>query len=163
MIEQMKWETVYELWERNRFCFPKLLSEPVSAETAFVECKQGGYIDGYDWLEAVKVQERKQLIRDNPIQFLYFTEHSNKGTIRTAELLTEAQDKEELAAVWIAATAKELSEYHIGGNVGRYAIVLHMATCEFLRDRYFFMAPCNEKAGIGSYHSFLHFEDHDLQ
>lgn len=51
-------------------------------------------------------------------------------------MLLEAQNEEELAAVWIAATAKELSEYMIGNGVGRYANMLHMAPCEFLRTRY---------------------------
>lgn len=48
----------------------------------------------------------------------------------------EAQNEEELAAVWIAATTKELSEYMIGNGVGYYVNMLHMAACEFLRTRY---------------------------
>lgn len=42
-------------------------------------------------------------------------------------MLLEAQNEEELAVVWIVATAKELSEYMIGNGVGRYANMLHMA------------------------------------
>lgn len=137
MFEQMKWEAVYELWKMNSYHFPKLLSDPVSVETIFVEYAQEGYIYGYDWLETVEVQERKQLVKNNPVQFLYFTKPTNKGTIQTAEMLFEARDEEELAAVWIAATAKELYEYHVGGGVGRYANMLYMAACEFLRNRYF--------------------------
>lgn len=48
MIEQMKWETVYELWKRGSYYFPEVLNNPVSAETVPVEHKQGGYIFGYD-------------------------------------------------------------------------------------------------------------------
>ena len=136
MFEQMKWENVYELWQRGRYYFPKVLTDHVSVETVFVEYKQNGYIYGYDWLEAEDAQKRKQLIENNPIEFLYFTKPTNKGTIQTAEMLLEAQNEEELAAVWIAATAKELSEYMIGNGVGRYANMLHMAACEFLRTRY---------------------------
>lgn len=136
MFEQMKWENVYELWQSGRYYFPKVLTDHVSVETVFVEYKQNGYIYGYDWLEAEDAQKRKQLIENNPIEFLNFTKPTNKGTIQTAEMLLEAQNEEELAAVWIAATAKELSEYMIGNGVGRYANMLHMAACEFLRTRY---------------------------
>lgn len=137
MFEQMKWEDVYELWKIGCYHFPKALTDPVSAETVFVEYKQDGYIYGYDWLENVVAQERKQLIKKNPFQFLYFTKPSNKGTIQTAEMLMEARDEEELAAVWIAATAKELSEYRIGNNIGSYADLLYMAAYQFLKTRYY--------------------------
>lgn len=136
MFEQMKWETVYDLWRRGSYYFPQALTSPVSAETVFVEYKQDGYFYGYDWLEAEAAQGRKQLIKNNPIEFLYFTKPSNKGTIQTAEMLIEAQNEEELAAIWIAATAKELSEYTIGNGVRPYAHRLHMAACEFLKIRY---------------------------
>lgn len=137
MFEQMKWENVYELWQRGRYHFPKVLTDPVSTETVFVEYKQDGYIYGYDWLETEEAQERKKLIKKNPVEFLYFTKPTNKGTIQTAEMLIEARNEEELAAIWIAATAKELSEYRMGNGVGRYANMLHMAACEFLKTRYF--------------------------
>lgn len=48
----------------------------------------------------------------------------------------QAQNEEELSAVWIAAAAKELSEYRTGNGVGLYAKALHIAVCEFLKTRY---------------------------
>lgn len=137
MFEQMKWEDAYELWKRGCYHFPRVLTDPVAAETIFVEYKQDGYIYGYDWLENEEAQERAQLIQKNSIQFLYFTKPTNKGTIQTAEMLVEARNEEERAAIWIAATAKELCEYRIGSNVGCYANMLHSAAYEFLRARYF--------------------------
>jgi hypothetical protein len=138
MFEQMKWEDAYKLWKRGCHKFPKVLTDPVTAETVCVEYKQGGhYIYGYDWLETTEAQKRKQLIEKDPIQFLYFTKPTNKGTIQTAEMLVEAHSEEELAAIWIAATAKELCDYRIGSGVGRYADILHMAAYEFLSHRYF--------------------------
>ena len=105
MFEQMKWEDVYELWRMCGYHFPKVLTEPVSAETVFVEYKQDGYyIYGYDWLEVTEAQERKHLIEKNPAQFLYLTKPTNKGTTQTAELLMDARSEEEQAAIWIAAT-----------------------------------------------------------
>ena len=116
--------------------FPKALTEPVSAETVFVEYKQDGYIYGNDWLEVTEARERKQLIEKNPTQFLYFTKPTNKGTIQTAEMLMKVRNEEERAAIWIAATAKELSEYRGGRNLGYYPRTLHMAACKFLETRY---------------------------
>ena len=137
MFEQMKWENVYELWQIGSYQFPKMLTDPVSAETVFVNHNQAGcYVYGYDWLEIEKAQKRKQLIKKNPIEFLCFTKPSNKGTIQTAEMLVEAQNEEELAAIWIAATSKELAEYMRGNGAGRVANLLYMAACDFLSDRY---------------------------
>lgn len=137
MIEQMKWENIYEFWKMGRYHFPLLLFSPVSVETVFVEYKQDGYIYGYDWIENVAADERKQLIKKNPIEFLYFSKPTNKGTIQTAEMLIEAQDEEELAAIWIAATAKELSECSAGNDVRRCAAMLYSETCDFLKTRYY--------------------------
>lgn len=39
MLEKMKWESIYELWKMGCYYFPKVLTEPVSAETVFVEYK----------------------------------------------------------------------------------------------------------------------------
>lgn len=137
MFEKMNWDDVYELWKRNIYTFPAVLTEPVSVETVFVEYNREGYIYGYDWLEANEARERKQLIARNPVHFLLFTEPTNKGTIKTAEMLFEARDEEELAAVWIAATAKELSEYRFNSDLWRYTNALYTAACEFLQSRYY--------------------------
>lgn len=137
MFEEMKWEDVYKLWKADCYRFSDMLSSPVSAETIFVEYKQEGYFYGYDWLHHDEVTKRKELIEKNPISFLLFTKPTNKGTIQTAEMLIEAQNEEELAAVWIAAIAKELSEYRGGDGVSLYSDMLYMAACEYLQDRYY--------------------------
>lgn len=137
MFEQMKWEEAYSLWNYESYSFPEILSTPITAESVFVEYNQGGYIYGFDWLQNEDTQERKKLIEKNPLEFLYFTKPTNKGTLQTAEMLTDAQSEEELAAIWIAATAKELSEYRCGDSIERYASMLHIAACNFLRPRYY--------------------------
>lgn len=137
MFEPMNWESIYELWEMGRGQFPELLSSPVSAETVFVDYKQDGYIYGYDWLENTEAFKRKQLIQKAPSQFLYFTKPTNKGTIQTAEMLVKAQNEEELAAIWIAATAGELSAFKISNGIGRCADILYSAACGFLKTRYY--------------------------
>lgn len=82
-----------------------------------------------------EASSRKELIAENPTQFLYFTKPSNKGTIQTAEMLMEAQDEEERAAVWIGATAFELMGSRYTNECYRYAAVLYNAACGFLRQR----------------------------
>lgn len=137
MLERMKWEETYELWKTGGYYISESLSSPVSAETVFVEYKQSGYFYGYDWLKNTDVHERKQLIDKNPMGFLYFTSPSNKGTIQTAEMLVEAKNEEEIAAIWMAATAKELSKYGSRNGVVRYADMIYYAACEFLKSRFY--------------------------
>ena len=137
MLEQMKWEEAYSLWNYESYNFPKTLSAPITAESIFVEYNREGYIYGFDWLQNNVAQTRKELIEKNPLEFLYFTQPTNKGTIQTAEMLIAAQNEEELAAIWIAATAKELHERWYGNGIGRYANMLHIAACNFLQTRYY--------------------------
>lgn len=105
--------------------------------SVFIEYKQDSYFYGFDWLQNEEAQKRQELIEKNPIQFLYFTKFTNKGTIQTAEMLMEAQNEEEIAAIWIAATAKELSEYSGRNDMQSYSDTLYIAACEFLADRYY--------------------------
>jgi len=136
MLDQMDWDSAYKLWQYGSYSFPKSLVEPISVETVFVEYKNSGYIFGYDWLQNDEASERKQLIAKNPTEFLYFTKPSNKGTIQTAQMLAEAQDMEETAAVWTAATAYELTNYNTQNGVARYANQLYYAAIMFLRQRF---------------------------
>lgn len=137
MIETIKWKEVYSLWEYGTYGFPELLTDPIPVETVFVDYNREGYIYGFDWLSNEDARRRKQLIEKDPLSFLYFTRPSNKGTIQTAEMLVNAQDKEEQAAIWIAATAKELSGGKYGNSIWRYANLLETAAWEFLETRYY--------------------------
>lgn len=137
MFKQMKWEDVYDLWKIGQLYFPELLSAPVSAETVLIEYKEPGFFYGYDWLESKEAEDRKGLIKKELVEFLYFTKPTNKGTIQTAEMLVEAQGTEEQAAIWIAATTKELLDCRAGSGVGRCASALYETACEFLSKRYY--------------------------
>lgn len=137
MFEKMEWKDIYEQWRMGCYYFPDALTSALTAETVFVEYKKDGYIYGYDWLEISEAQKRKQLINENPVEFLYFTKPTNKGTIHTAQMLIEAQNEEETAAIWIAATANELSEHRYGSGIGRCADVLYMSACDFLSTRFY--------------------------
>ena len=137
MNNQMNWDSVFKLWQHGSYTFPKCLDEALSIESVYVEYKHHGYIYGYDWLQNEDADERKQLIAENPTEFLYFTKPSNKGTIQTAQMLVEAQDTEEMAAIWIAATAFELMNKSVHSGVARYANELYYAAIEFLRNRFY--------------------------
>ena len=136
MIEKMKWEDAYSLWQRNCYQFPEMLTASLSAETVFIQYERDGYIYGYDWLTVEEAEARKKQIIKNPIEFLYFTKPSNKGTIQTAQMLMEAKNREEIAAIWIAATAKELLERYFDNGIWKYASILEIAAWGFLKDRY---------------------------
>jgi len=135
MLEQMKWEEVYKLWQQGSNSFPRLLTAPITVETVHVEYNRDGYIYGYDWLENEEAFARKELIAKNPVEFLCFTKPSNKGTIHTAEMLAKAQDEEERAAIWIAATAFELMERRWIEENLYYVEILYDSACSFLRQR----------------------------
>lgn len=93
MIGKLKWEDVYLLWNNESYNFPKILSDPMTAKTVFVEYDGDGYIYGFDWLQNNTAQARKELIQKNSLGFLYFTQPTNKGTIQTAEMLMTAKTK----------------------------------------------------------------------
>lgn len=135
MINEMKWEDAYKLWQIGTLYLPASISAPITPEVVSVDYDREGYIYGYDWLRSDDAQKRKSLIPKNPIGFLYFTEPSNKGTITTLQMLTEAQDEEERAAVWIAATAFDLAERRPGRGLAHFARELNFAASAFLLER----------------------------
>lgn len=101
-----------------------------------MDYQEKGSFFGYDWLTQEDAQARKKLIATDLQSFLYFTPPTNKGTIRTAEMLADAQTDEDRAAIWVAATAKELREREAGKGVHLSAIALFDAACSYLRGRY---------------------------
>ena len=137
MFEQMKWEEVHQLWEHGTYYFPQTLTSPLPVEKVFVEYKGSGYFYGYDWLENTEAEQRKKMIQTNVAEFLYFTKPTNKGTIQTIEMLTEAIDEEERAAIWIAATAFELQDKHCKNGIAALAYQMHYAARNFLQERFF--------------------------
>jgi len=137
MREQITWDKVYEMWRYGQYKFKDVSADPLSAEEVYVEYNKDGYIYGYDWLEKREAFDRKKLISERPMEFLYFTRPSNKGTIHTAEMLIEAESEEERAAIWIAATAKELCDYRGVDTIARYASEAYYAACAFLDQRFF--------------------------
>ena len=140
MINEMKWEDVYKLWQIGSLYLPASLSAPITPEVVSVDYKWEGYLFyGYDWLYNADAQERKRLISEDPVEFMYFTQASNKGTITTLQMLTEAQNEEERAAIWIAATTFDLMKRQSIWNYAHYARELNSAACTFLQERYCFL------------------------
>lgn len=137
MLNIMEWKEVYDLWQTGCCYLPAALSAPVTAEFVKVrDDREGCIFYGYDWLYNGEVPRRKRLISKKPIEFMCFTKPSNKGTITTIQMLAEAKDAEERAAVWIAATAFDLMQDRSGGSVASFAWSLNSAACAFLRGRY---------------------------
>lgn len=136
MTDRMKWEDAYKLWQTGSLSLPASVSAPITPEIVAVNDDREGYVYGYDWLPNTDAQQRKNLISKNPIEFLYFAKPANKGTIMTLHMLAEAQDEEERAAVWIAATAFDLAERQSGQGIARFAQELNSAANTFLIERY---------------------------
>lgn len=137
MIEKMTWDDVYKLWKYGDYGLSDSIFAPIEVEKVFVKYDREGYFYGYDWLSNSTAEDRKLMIKKNPLQFLLFAQPSNKGTIQTATMLAEAKDEEERAAIWIAATAYELMQYKMPNDVAWYADMLYHASFEFLVDRYY--------------------------
>lgn len=136
MFEQMSWEAVFRLWKQGAYYFPQSLTSPLAVENVAVEYNSSGYFYGYDWLENTEAAQRKETIQTNVANFLYFTKPTNKGTIRTIGMLSEAIDDEERAAIWIAATAFELQNKHYDNGISYHACQMYDAARAFLQDRF---------------------------
>lgn len=137
MLEQMEWSEVYLLWQRSMYYFPMNLASPLATEKVFVDYKKDGSFYGYDWLENSEANQRKKIIETDLSEFLYWTKPTNKGTIQTARMLSEAIDEEERAAIWIVATAFELKELQCCNHVSSIAYRLYHAAWSFLQERFY--------------------------
>lgn len=138
MLGEIKWKDVYRRWEYGSYYFPKILTAPVSVDRVFVKYeKKDSYFYGYDWMDSWDAAATKKSILEDPAGFICFSKPPDQGIIHTAQMLVESQSQEERAAIWIAATSKELERYQGNKDLWRYACQLCIAACEFLRDRYF--------------------------
>ncbi len=136
-MDSLTWEQVYSHWKYNCYFESSILQNPVIPREIHVEYNRPDEIFyGYDWISNKEHERRKEIISANPIQFLYFTEPTNKGTIHTLRMLVDAKDDEERAAVWICAFAKEVMENHTG-NIFRMADLLWRVSNDFLSERYY--------------------------
>lgn len=139
MKEKMKWNDAYKLWQEGSLFLPAALSAPLTPEIVTVNYARDVNIFGYDWLRNDEAQHRKEVIAKNPVEFLLFEKPSNKGTIKTVQMLAEAKNEEERAAIWIAATSFDLMKEKAGGDFSPFAYQLNSAACEFLQNRYAYL------------------------
>lgn len=136
-MDSLSWEQAYLQWKNNYYFGPSILQKPIIPCEIHVEYNRPGEIFyGYDWISNDEYERRKEIISTNPIQFLYFTEPTNKGTIHTLRMLVDAKDEEERAAVWMCAFAKEVMENYTG-NIFRMANQLWRVSHDFLSEQYF--------------------------
>lgn len=124
-------------WKQGACYLPRSLTSPLPVEKVAVEFRDDGYFYGYDWLENTEAVQRKKMIQTNVTEFLCFTKPTNKGTIQTIAMLSEAIDEEERAAIWIAATAFELQNKQYGNGISFLAYQMHDAARAFLQDRFY--------------------------
>lgn len=128
----LTWKEIYEHWKYTNLALYYDANRSLPVEKVFVDYKDKTPIYGYDWLTNDEAIARIELIKKDPIGFLYFTKPTNKGTIQTAEMLTLSQSEEERAAIWIAATTFELMQkFH-----SRTLYDLNLNALHFLQEKY---------------------------
>lgn len=131
-MERLTWKQIYELWKMEELFTRGVASDLLDYETIKVDCKPGYYIYRYAWAEKTDIPN----IKLDPTFELSLTGLLNKGNLHTIEMLLTAQDEEEIAAVWIAATAKELCDSTLGVSVAKYANMIYQEAILFLRTRF---------------------------
>jgi len=135
---QKSWEEIYKQWELYSHYGPSVLTAPIEPVEVHIDFNpENGVFYGYDWLSSDEFKSRINLIERNLTQFLYFTKHTNKGTIHTLNMLVNSENDEERAAIWIYSFAKEVSEKFGKGNINHYAYQLCDAAQDFLSHNYY--------------------------
>jgi len=136
-LETVTWDEVYKQWKLYADCGPTIMNTPISlAEIHISYDNEMEEIYGYDWLRKEYYEQRKEFVEKNPINFLYFIQPTNKGTIHTIRMLVDAHDEEERAAIWLYAFASDILNGYFG-KLGRYASQLQMAAWKFLSKRFY--------------------------
>ena len=131
-MERLTWKQIYELWEADNLLSYFDINDPLDCEIVKVDCKPGFYVYQYDWAAKKSMQE----LRNDPDFDLSSIERINKGSAHTIKMLLTAQDEEELAAIWIAATAKELGDCRLGVGIAKYVHAIYQEAICFLQTRY---------------------------
>lgn len=108
--ENLTWEQVYKHWYLYAGQVPDRLQKPLSVKEIPVAYDREGIFYGFDWLPQKGYEHRKHLIETNITSFLLFTQPTNKGTIHTLQMLLEAKDDEERAAIWLYAFTKDIMD-----------------------------------------------------
>ena len=133
------WGQLYEYWENCMWNAPSILKSPIAFEEIHIQYNRDDrYIYGYDWIARLELQNRKKMIERDVIQFLYFTQPSNRGTIHTLQMLAEAESNEEIAAIWMYAIAFEMLQNGSSGKARRYLHQICRVTRSFLSERFYF-------------------------
>ena len=94
IVTDVTWEQLYQYWEYCMCNAPSILKSPIALNEVNFEYNIKGFIYDYDWITDAQLQYRKELIKNDVIQFLYFTQRSNKGTIHTLQMLAETKTDE---------------------------------------------------------------------
>ncbi len=151
--EALTWEEVYNHWHTYTVCRSTTLLEPLSAHEIHVNFRGDAKFYGYDWLSQKEYEERKRVIDTNVTSFLLLTESTNKGTIRTVQMLAEARDDEERAAIWLYAVTREFMET-ARGSAYRFASQINGVCWTFLSGRFFMWHHAMKRLVPQSYISY---------
>lgn len=115
-----------------------MINTPLEIKAEYTPCRSQDYITwGYDWIDNEHYTERVESFRhavDNP--FSHGFTPLNKGTLHTLQMLIDAQDEEERAAIWIYAFCHDLTDKHYGMKSYGICGQLENAAFLFLKERF---------------------------
>lgn len=132
-IEEIKWKDIWDCWIDYIDIYAPKLRDTFEIKKIYVNYKGKGYFHGYDWINKDNYQKRVAFVSEKPIEFLCFGTSLNKGTLHTLEMLDKSKDnKEDQAAIWIAAFTKDLLESMPYEWRGKGYNILHKVNLEAL-------------------------------
>ncbi|MBS4912601.1 MAG: hypothetical protein KHZ77_00345 [Veillonella sp.] len=140
------WDEIYKEWEFMAYRFSNLNEKLVVHHIQVEKLKRPDEeFYGLDWIQNEYFDSRTELIKKNPDTFLFLGDALNKGTLTTLTYLTETDDQETRAAIWIYAFLRDIvKEYGNcwSGDTKRVAKAIEDTVLLYLRDK-----------NIGWYHS----------
>ena len=137
-IDTLSWEEVYEKWNSLKwFGVPtdQLAApiEPIVIHAASHICSA----QPYNWRNNKTAERLRFSFQSEPNRNYTFQQHA--GTIRTAELLANAESDEIRAAVWICATTFDMLQYlsyYESSVTTKNVFMVQQAALSFLMEKY---------------------------
>lgn len=101
----LRWSDIYCAWEKVCDEGSGRISVSVRKIRSDMDMQDEA---GYDWVDMEQWTSVRDFLRENPEKWLNRHPAPGKGVRKTAQMLAEAKERVELAAVWICALTNDL-------------------------------------------------------
>lgn len=133
------WEEIYKEWNYISYHIPTVNKKlHVNKFKVNKWERENEYFYGLDWILNENFESRINYATEQPIMFMMYGEHLNKGTLTTLQYLVDAEDKETRAAIWIYAFVRDVMEYQLEnwrGEAYRISDAIKMTAELYLKDK----------------------------